>query len=57
MLLKTWFLLLYLISNFKLEFVLFSWFYNTKQSPEILNRKVEMLFEFQNAINTEINGV
>ena len=57
MLLKTWFLLLYLISNFKLEFVLFSWFYNTKQSPEILNRKVEMLFEFQNAINIEINGV
>ena len=47
--LKTWFLLLHLLSNVELDFILFSWFRNTNQSPEILNLKVEMLFEFQNA--------
>ena len=48
MLVKTWFLLLYLFSNVKLDFNLFTWFHNTKQSPEIPNLKVEMLFKFQN---------
>ena len=56
MCLKTWFLLLYLFSNVKLEFILFSWFHNTKQSPAIINLKVEMLSEFENAINIEILG-
>ena len=27
--------------------MLFTWFYNTKQSPEILNLQEEMLFEFK----------
>ena len=30
MLPKTWFLLLYLLSNVELEFVLMSWFHDTK---------------------------
>ena len=50
---KTWLLLLCLFSNVELDFIFFIWFHNTKQSSDILNAKVEMLFEFQNAINME----
>ena len=56
MLLKTWFLLFYLFNNIILDFILFSCFHNAKQSLEILNLKVEMLFEFQNAMNIAIIG-
>ena len=56
MLLKTWFLLFYLFNNIILDFILFSCFHNAKQSLEILNPKVEMLFEFQNAMNIAIIG-
>ena len=56
MLIKTWFLLLYFFSNVKLDFILFSWFQNTKQSADILNLKIEMLQKFQNVMYTEIIG-
>ena len=56
MLIKTCFLLLYLFSNIELDFILFSWFHNSKQLPEILNTKVETLFWFQNGMNIEVNG-
>ena len=51
MLLKTWFLRFYLLGNIDLDFILFIGFHNIKQSPEILNIKVEMLFEFQYTMN------
>ena len=50
-------LLLYLFSNVELDFILFSWFHNIKQSPKIPNLNVKMFFEFlefQNAMNVEI---
>ena len=53
---KTWFLLLYLLSNVELIFILFSWFNYTKQSPEILHITLEMPFEFQNVMNIKIIG-
>ena len=37
-------LLLSLLSDFELDFILFSWFYNTKQSPEILKLVGEILY-------------
>lgn len=37
-------LLLSLLSNFELDLILFSWFYNTKQSPEILKLVGEILY-------------
>ena len=43
--------------DIELDFILIMWFYNTKQSPEILNFEAEMLFEFQNAMNIGIIGV
>ena len=42
MLLKTQFLLLYLLNNGELDFILFTWFHNTKQLPEIFCFKVEI---------------
>ena len=57
MLIKTWFLLLYLFSIVELDFILFSWFHDTKQLPEILNLKIEMLFGFQNAMNIKSIGL
>ena len=50
-------LLLYLFSNVELDFILFSWFHNIRQSPKIPNLNVKMFFEFlefQNAMNVEI---
>ena len=47
-------LLLYLFSSVEWDLILFSWLYNTKQSPEILNLKIEMLLEFHNVMNMEI---
>ena len=49
MLLKTWFLLLYLFSNVELDFICFIQLRNLKI-------KIEMLLEFQNAMNVEIIG-
>ena len=42
---KISFLLPHLFCNVEFEF---SWFYNTKQSSEILTLKIEILLEFQN---------
>ena len=53
MLLKTSFSLPHLFCNVEFEF---SWLYKTKQSPEILIRKTEMLLEFQNTTNIETIG-
>ena len=53
--LKTWFLL-GKSWNVELEFILFNCFHNTKQMPEILSFKVEMLFKFQNAMDIKIIG-
>ena len=48
MLLKTWFLLLYLFSNAdKLDFILFSWFHNNTQLPENLNLTVIKCDEYK----------
>ena len=52
MLLKTWFLLLYLFSNIELEVIYFIRLVsNTKQAPDILNFKMETLSEFHNSMN------
>ena len=42
MFLKTQFLLLYLLNNGQLDFILFTWFHNIKQLPEIFSFKVEI---------------
>ena len=48
MLLKTWFLLLYLFSNAdELDFILFSWFHNNTQLPENLNLTVIKCDEYK----------
>ena len=47
MLLKTWFLLLYLFGNIELDFISFSLSHNTKQWLEILNLQIETLLEFK----------
>ena len=48
---KISFLLPHLFYNVEFDF---SRFHNTKQSPEILILRIEMLFEFQNKTNIEI---
>ena len=53
MLFKIFFLLPQLFYNAEFEF---SWFYNTKQSSDILILKIEMLLEFQSTTNIEIIG-
>ena len=53
MLRKILLLLPHLSCNVKFEF---RWFYNTKQSSEVLILKIEMLLEFQNEMNITIVG-
>ena len=53
MLLKNSFLLPHLFCNVEFEF---SWFYNTKQSSEILILEIKMLLEFQNKTNIKMVG-
>ena len=53
MLPKILLLLSHLFCNVEFEF---SWFHKIKQSLEILILKIEMLLEFQNKANIEING-
>ena len=54
MLLKTWFLLLYLFSNVKSQLIYF--IQVVSQHQKLPNLQIEALLEFKNAMNIEIIG-
>ena len=54
MLLKTWFLLLYLFSNVKSQLIYF--IRVVSQHQKLPNLQIEALLEFKNAMNIEIIG-